>query len=98
MQLHGTADAAVAWTGSGSRNGSVPATLDDTARWAVRMGCSGKVQQTYNDGTFSNLLWSDCTGGTQVEFMTVRNGVVPTEIRRSHCHSLIVIFAHELIA
>lgn len=51
------------------------ATLKDVSRWATRDNCSATVQQTYNDGTFSNIVWPACRDGREVELMSVRNGV-----------------------
>jgi len=74
--LKGTSDTAVPWTGSAYNNpAGVPGALDDISRWARRLGCSSLVESTYNDGVFSNMVWPNCRGGTQIEFMTVRNGV-----------------------
>lgn len=74
--LKDTADPTLPWTGTGVGNPSGwPSALDDVARWSQRMGCSSLVRETYNDGTFSNLVWPRCRNGTQIEFMTVRNGV-----------------------
>jgi len=74
--LKGTNDAAVPWTGSAYNNpAGVPSALDDIARWSNRLGCSALVQQTFNDGVFSNLVWPKCRNNSQIEFMTVRNGV-----------------------
>lgn len=39
------------------------------------MGCSAQIASTYNDGVFSNIVWPKCRNNTQIEFMTVRNGV-----------------------
>ncbi len=74
--LKGTADPTLPWTGTavGNPNGW-PSALDDIARWSQRLGCSSLVKSTYNDGEFSNLVWPQCRNGTQIEFMTVRNGV-----------------------
>jgi len=74
LHFHGTADPVVSWVGSGSLNGSVVAVLDDITRWTRRLGCSSSVGQTFNDGTFSNMVWNSCRGGSSVEFMTIRNG------------------------
>ena len=74
LHFHGTADPTVSWTGNASYP-YFPSTLQDVTRWVTREGCSGTVSQTYNDGTFSNMRWSDCREGREVELMTVRNGV-----------------------
>jgi len=76
LHFHGTADPSVSWTGS-SVNGTslVPSALEDISRWVTRLRCSSTVHQTFNDGTFSNLVWPECRDGREVEFMTVRNGV-----------------------
>jgi polyhydroxybutyrate depolymerase len=75
IHFSGTSDTAVTWTGSAWSNpAGTPSALDDIARWVRRMGCSARLHQTYNDGTFSNLVWPDCRNGTQLEFMTARNG------------------------
>ena len=77
LLFHGTADGAVPWTGWDARNQppNTPSTLQDLTRWATRMGCQKTLLAPYNDGTFSNLLWPHCNEGTQLELMTVRNGV-----------------------
>ena len=75
IHFSGTSDTAVTWTGSAWANpAGVPSALDDIARWVRRMGCSSRLEQTYNDGTFSNLVWPDCRNGSRLEFMTARNG------------------------
>lgn len=74
--LKGTADPTLPWTGTAVGNpAGWPSALDDIARWSQRLGCSSMLQSTYNDGAFSNLVWPHCRNGTQVEFMTVRNGI-----------------------
>ena len=77
LHFHGTADTAVPWTGSLDSNGSlvVHGTLENIARWVSRLDCDAAVRQTYNDYTFSNMVWGSCRGGRQVELMTVKNGV-----------------------
>ena len=77
LMYQGTADSAVPWTGSFAQNGTniTPSTLRDIARWTRRLGCSATSDQSYNDGTFSNLVWPVCRDGREVELMTVRNGV-----------------------
>jgi len=76
----GTSDQAVTWVGSAWLNTTgFPSALDDLARWTRRLGCYDPsiVQppvQTYNDGVFSNLVYTPCRGGTTLEWMTVRNG------------------------
>lgn len=76
IHFSGSADTAVPWTGSAwaKNNNDVPSALDDIARWVGRLGCSARFRQTFNDGVFSNLVWEECRGGAQIEFMTVRNG------------------------
>ena len=79
FHIHGTADTAVPWVGwadnsTGFLHG-VPSALDDLARWVQRLDCSSYFRQTYNDGTFSNLIWPHCRHGREVEFMTVRDGI-----------------------
>ena len=77
LHFHGTADSAVPWTGSFTSNGTnvTPSTLRDISRWTRRLDCSAMSEQTYNDGTFSNLVWPECRDHRIVELMTVRNGV-----------------------
>ena len=79
FHIHGTADTAIPWTGYADNSTgflhAVPSALDDLARWAQRLDCSGYFRQTYNSGNYSNLLWPDCRGGREVEFMTVRDGI-----------------------
>ena len=72
-----TADSAVPWTGSFSANGTsiTPSTLRDISRWTRRLGCSAMSEESFNDGTFSNLVWPECRDDREVELMTVRNGV-----------------------
>lgn len=79
LLFHGTADPTIPWTGSKGlpREADlpgIPSRLDDTARWTQRLACSAKLRETFNDGTFSNLVWPECRGGATVELMTVRNG------------------------
>jgi len=62
----------VPWTGTNNGNG-FPGTLLDTARWVSRLGCDSHVQSTFNDGTFTNLVWPNCRGNSTVELMSVRN-------------------------
>ena len=70
----GTADPTVPWTGTANFP-YFASTLQDVSRWVRRQNCSGHVLQTFNDGTFSNLVWPDCRDGREVELMSVRNGV-----------------------
>ena len=49
--------------------------LQDVSRWTMRDGCGARVIATYNDGTFSNIVWPDCRDGREVELMSVRGGV-----------------------
>ena len=74
MLLKGTADPTVRWTGTPGFP-YFAATLQDVTRWVTREDCGARVMQTYNDGTFSNIVWPDCRDGREVELMTVRNGV-----------------------
>ena len=75
IHFSGTADTAVPWTGSAYNNPQgTPSALDDIARWVERLGCPARFRQTFNDGIFSNLVWSECRGNATVEWMTVRNG------------------------
>ena len=74
-----TADPTIMWTGAADNSTGfvhgVPSALDDLARWAQRLDCSAYFHQTWNDLTFSNLVWPNCRHGREVEFMTIRNGV-----------------------
>lgn len=64
-------------TGTFTPNGTnlTPSTLRDIARWTRRLDCDATSDETYNDGTFSNLVWPSCRDGRVVELMSVRNGV-----------------------
>ena len=74
LHFHGTADGTVSWTGTAAFP-YFAATLKDVSRWATRDGCGPRVRSTFNDGTFSNIVWPDCRDGREVELMSVRNGV-----------------------
>ena len=84
IHYSGLADATVAWTGGGSNHELLPSALLDFARWTRRGGCGADLEQTLNQiqtpdnlklTTFSNLIWTECRGGTQMELVTARNGV-----------------------
>jgi len=70
LLIHGTSDSVVPFTGNAA---GTPCTLDDTARWVTRLNCSGTVVSDYNDGTFSNILWTKCRNNNLMELMTGRN-------------------------
>ena len=72
VKFHGTADTVVSWTGSTLN--PYPSALEDIARWNSRLGCAAEVRQTFNDGTFSNMVWPRCRDGRELEFMSVRGG------------------------
>jgi len=73
LHFHGTGDTVVPWTGT--QGGLVfPGALEDISRWVTRLGCDATVESTFNDGTFSNIVWPNCRSNSTVELMTVRNG------------------------
>ena len=72
LHFHGTADSVVSWTGSTAN--PYPGALEDVARWNSRLDCGAELHQTYNDGTFSNLVWPQCRNGRELHFMSVRDG------------------------
>jgi polyhydroxybutyrate depolymerase len=80
----GLIDSTVAWTGGGSNHELLPSALLNFARWTRRGGCGAELEQTLNEiqtpdnlqsTTFSNLVWTECRAGTQMEWVTARNGV-----------------------
>ena len=78
FHIHGNADPVISWTGAADNSTGfvhgVPSALDDLARWTQRLGCAPYLHQTFNDGTFSNLVWPHCRDGREIDFMTVRDG------------------------
>jgi len=72
LKIHGTNDALVPWGGSSFLG--FPSISSDWSRWQSRDACVGSGIQTLKVGSVSNQLYTNCTGNTQQEFVTVTGG------------------------
>jgi len=72
LNVHGTADLVVPW------NGDIflgyPSIPYDFRNWAERNKCRGAPVQTFNKGPYSNEVYQNCTGNSQIELVKNEGG------------------------
>jgi len=67
LKIHGTADQAVIYNGTANFPGAVA----DTIAWGARNGCKGDIQQQWKHGIAWAQGWRMCSGGTEVELVSL---------------------------
>ncbi len=72
MQIHGTMDTVIPYTGGGvNGNESVATTIE---RWASNNGCTGAPAQTFEQGDATCMTRSSCTDNADVTLCTIAGG------------------------
>jgi len=72
LNVHGTADLIVPWCGS--IFDGYPSIPFDFWTWSQRNQCHGGPVQTFSQGHYSNQVYQNCTGGSQIELVKNEGG------------------------
>jgi len=72
LNVHGTLDPIVPWDGDFLLG--YPAIPYAFNQWALRNECHGSPKQTFSTGAYSNQVYQNCTGTSQIELVKVQGG------------------------